>query len=474
MTIDAASVLLWSWPVCLMVAFRGLGGRAGTLIGMWGGLLFLPSVQRYVGPIPVDKRTMTGVGLLLGSLVARPELWWTSRPSWRDLPIVGFAAAPLLGLFSSGPEVHADVLDLSVQRALGWVVPYLMGRWFFADRSGPDALVRSMVWAGLAYAPLCIYEEVVGPDRYLSGLLFGTHYRAEMVNRLGGYRPEVFLTHGLELATLMALFATAGAWRLAGLASARRTPTAWASVIILVLVSISCRGVYGYIILAAGLTLLAFTASTRSVVPLLAIGILSPAYMVARATHAWDGRFLETMASWTGRASTVGFRLDAEDRLLDKIAGESYWIGHGEYVWHARGLLWPDGLWLNVTWFGGVVGLSAYLIGLFLFPAGHALYRTITASRPRRILTPTVALAVWLLLQLTDGLHNTSQIFVAGCVAGVLVGRDRNNLDDDPSANPSGSSRHSSTGRPRLIRSARIAAWVIGLAVLEWLGLRSR
>lgn len=474
MTVDLASAVIWAWPLLLAIGFRGLGGRVGTLVGLWGGLLFLPGVQLHLGPIPVDKRTMTGIGLLAGSLITSPRLWMTSRPAWRDLPIFCFAASPLLGLLSPGPSTRADVLDLVLQRGLGWVVPYLMGRWYFADRTGPGAMTRSMVWAGLLYAPFCIYEEIVGPENYLSGLIYGTQYRAEMVNRLGGFRPEVFLTHGLELATLMALFAVAAAWRLVGLDARRRSPATWAAVVLLILISISCRGVYGYLILATGLAVLGLTALTRSVVPLLAVGMMAPTYMATRALHAWNGRILETMASWTGRASTVGFRLNAEDQLLDRLAGKSYWVGHGEYVWHARGLLWPDGLWLNVTWFGGVIGLSAYLIGLFLFPAGIALWQVARSSQPRRIFSPTVALSGWLLLQLIDGLHNTSQIFPAGCIAGVLVGRDRINIGDDAPAGLPEDLRTLSSVPPWFARTWPAAAWLIGLAIFEWVGFRTR
>ncbi len=109
---------------------------------------------------------------------------------------------------------------------------------------------------GLLYVPLCIFEAVMGPRWYLAGLLYGQSPHMRMINRLGGYRPEVFLTQGIEVSTWMAMATVLAVW----LAFCRegwspwspKVPR-WAPAVVLLARPRGCAvSVYGYIDLAVG------------------------------------------------------------------------------------------------------------------------------------------------------------------------------------------------------------------------------
>ncbi len=416
------TIVLAAWVPVVVILFRAIGPRRAALIAVIGGLLFLPRISLVVRSIPFDKRTVTGLGLILAvALFGRRDLV-RARPRWLDLPIVAFALAPLVGLVTGVPGSGADIFNLAIERMLGWVVPYAVGRLYFGDAEGARQVAVAIVLGGLAYIPLCVFEEIAGPGRYLSGWLYGTEYLAGMVDRLGGWRPEAFLTSGLEVASWMALATVTAAWLWLGAAWRVRGVPAWAPALALALTTLSCRGVYGYLTMTLGLATAFATRFLRTRAVLVALALLNLGYIGLRLSGTWDGAALARWASATGRAGTVTYRLDAEDQVIRKVVTRDLAFGFGNYIWHGDLSRWPDGLWLHHLWNGGLVGLVATMGALHLVPA------TLTILRPRgrptrsEASSPSWGLAGWSLLLMADELHNTHYFFPLGLIAGSLVG----------------------------------------------------
>ena len=227
MNIDLIEAVLLAWLPVVVALFRAIGPRRAVLVGLLGGYLFLPVGQVMLGPsgfaFPLHKFTATGLGLLLGALIFDRRTLLRARPGWLDLPMLGYYLAPLIGLATGVPGSSTDILDVMIGRGLGWVVPYAMGRIYFGRGDGPATVAVALVIAGLSYIPVCLYEEIAGPTRYLAGLIYRIPYKETMVERIGGWRPEGLLSNGLTLAAWMALttvMATwlwlGGTWRLLG------------------------------------------------------------------------------------------------------------------------------------------------------------------------------------------------------------------------------------------------------------------
>jgi len=101
-------------------------------------------------------------------------------------------------------------LALFILLSVLWGIPYAIGRIYCGDRAGLDDVAAAVVIGGLVYVPFCIFEMLTRPD--LHALLYGS-YQAPLraAARYGGWRPMVFLRHGLMVAFWMAAALLAGA-----------------------------------------------------------------------------------------------------------------------------------------------------------------------------------------------------------------------------------------------------------------------
>jgi hypothetical protein len=426
MNVKLFEIVLLGWVPAVVILFRVIGPSRAVLVGLIGGLLFLPAGQVELGPpgfaFQVNKWNITGLGLILGVLLFDRRSLLRARAHWLDLPMAGFYLVPLVGLMTGAPGSTADTLDLMIGRGLGWVVPYAMGRIYFGQAGGPAQVVEALVISGLLYIPLCLYEEIAGPPRYLAGLIYQIPYTEGQVDRLGGWRPEVFLGSGLALASWMALTTVMATWLWLGGAWRPRRWPAWAPALALMATTLSCRGVYGYITLAIGLAVALSTRWLRSRAILIILASVPFTYMALRGSGLWKGKVLVEAAGLTGRASTVDWRLVAEDEVIQRVLARDPIFGFGTYIWHAKGLLWPDGSWLHALWMGGLVGLALQMVALYLLPAALAISRPLGRPDRWQAMSPAWGLAAWCLLEMVASLHNTSYFTPTALIGGALIG----------------------------------------------------
>jgi hypothetical protein len=257
-----------------------------------------------------------------------------------------------------------------------------------------------------------------------------------MVFRLGGWRPEGFFLNGLMLAVWVALAAVVAAWLWLGRGWRPRWGPPWWPALVLVLASVGCRSVYGYITLGVGLAVALISRALRTRWAVALLLLAAPLYIGLRITGEWDARMLTRMATVTGRAGSVDFRLRAEDGIIMRVLERHPIVGFGIHIWHYQDInetlgLWPDGQWLVTLWTGGLAGLVLELSALFLIPAGLALAlaRPPGGRGPVESGAPILGLALFGALCMLDGLHNhsafTPRALVAGSLVGVAVNRRR-------------------------------------------------
>jgi len=458
--------IMFGWLTVVVALYRLLGPRLATLAAVLGGCLFLVNVQVET-PLPlriqVLKNTVTGAGILLGVLVFDRQALRGARPRWSDAPMIAYAVLPMFGLLSAGWVGASDAVDEVLQRTLCWVVPYGAGRLYFGGDDGPRAVGAGVVVATLCLVPVCLFETIMGPRWYLSGLVYGTHFVPFMVERLGGWRPEGFFNDGIALATWMALGSSVAFWMWLGRGWRLGRSPAWLPPAVLVATTIACRGVYGYIGLAIGLVATLLTQMLRTRWVICAVALIAPVYIALRVSGQWDARALVAAGERLvpGRGGTVLVRLESEDQVIVQVLGRNSVLGFGNHMWnpgevHATFKAhWPDGWWLKVFWGGGALGLAAHLAALHLVPIGLALSRP--PGRPDREEAGATAwgLALFSAVYMIDSLHNASQFMPAVLAAGSIVGWSLDRRPGRPRTAPEAGKSHEGRGTESRDRAGR-------------------
>ena len=107
------------------------------------------------------KARVIGVALLLGVMAFDPKSWRRFRPSFFDLPMLGWCLVPLASGLANGPRPAGSLAD-AAYLAMAWGVPYLVGRLYFSDPKGLDVLARAIIVGGGHLRPVL-------PDRARDG-----------------------------------------------------------------------------------------------------------------------------------------------------------------------------------------------------------------------------------------------------------------------------------------------------------------
>ncbi len=425
----AASVLL-GWSLVVPTAFGIWGRRTGTLIGVVCGYLWLPPVAVYLplgfASLRFDKQAAIGLALLIALVVWDRRALLAFRPKPLDAPMLIFVGWMAL-VVTAGQYVTWDTAYGIAWGRLWWLVPYLAARLYFGDADGARRIEAAIVLGGLSYVPVVAFESAMGPEWYLKARVYGLPVLEGMALRLGGWRAEGFLNHGIELACWMALATVMALWAWLGRDWRPRWGPAWGPFLALLLGTIASRGVYGYINLAVGALAVVLTLSLRTRAVLVTLALVVPLYCGLRISGVWDAKVLVDLAGATGRPSTVQSRLYAEGVMIGWVLDRNPAFGFGRPL----GLAWSrvtevpepggDGAWLVYLWTGGILGLSLQLLALLLFPVGLALFGPPGRRDPDNPVPPAWGLALFLVLNALDGLHNNASFTPTALAAGSIV-----------------------------------------------------
>jgi hypothetical protein len=311
-----------------------------------------------------------------------------------------------------------------------YLIPYLVGRAYFTDLAALRELADATLVAALVYVPFCLYEVRMSPNLHSTVYGFSQHSFGQTI-RYGGYRPMVFLQHGLAVgmflatATVLAAFVrgtdpAAGQWR---------DRAVWVLGPVLVL----CKSTGAIALAAAGLGL--WWVARRPVASwlLLLLVAVSPAYCVARATGLWSGTELVELAGDSTdeeRAGSLRFRMDQENiliaRALERPAfGWGGWGRNRVANREGRDISVTDGMWIIFLGVHGTVGLTAFG-GMMLLPA----VRYIRQVPPLALASPeyaaatgcVVAVCLWCVDGLFNAMPNPLYLVLAGGLTGLTAG----------------------------------------------------
>ena len=406
-------LVLYAWIPVVLCLFAVLQPRHAVIVAYLGGWMFLPVFGVDLkGLPPYSKVSATAYGALFGALLFDTDRLTSFRPRWFDLPIVLWCIAPVFASLSNGLGLY-DGLSACLSEVVMWGIAYFLGRVYFNDWDGLRELAVGVFVGGLIYVPLCLLEMKMSPQ--LHHWIYGYHQHSfGQQKRWGGYRPMVFMQHGIACAMWMATASIVGVWLwVTGTMKRLFHVPIYLLVPPLVLTALMCKSAGALILLLIGLGTFYWVRWFKNALPLLALIAFIPAYVGLRASATWSGQNMVDAARTLfsdERARSLQTRLDAENLLTEKALkkpafGYGRWNRNRVYNEKGKDIAVTDGLWVIVLGQAGFTGLAA-ITTTILLPALMYWWRCPPRWWTHPMAAAGAAFAVLLPLHMVDNLWN--------------------------------------------------------------------
>lgn len=385
---------LVGWPLVAVCLYLTRPVTQATVWTILGGYLFLPSgATLHIAGIPeLDKETSATLGALLGILlVLRRPLRLSNGLGIAEVLLLTLLISPFITEELNTDSIiladrvipggsHYDALSAVVRQFLV-MIPFFIGRQFLRASSDIQAILRSLLIAGLLYSLPILFEVRMSP--VLQTLVYGFFPNSSYVEeiRWGGYRPVVFLGHGLVVSLFVMTTAVAAAahWRSRNRAAhlSAAGVTGYLSVILVL-----CKTLGSLIYGAMLIPMVCFTNTKIQARIAVLLATIALCYPLLRMTDLVPTK---AIGGWIAgispdRADSLEFRFDQEKQLLDRTTSRLFfgWGRFGRslvYNQDGRDISTTDGEWIVTLGTFGLVGFIAQfgLLALPIYRAASAL-----------------------------------------------------------------------------------------------------
>lgn len=398
------------------------------------------------------KDNIAYVGVLLGAVINCPHLLVRGRPlGWpQTLVVVMMFAAVFTALTNTDSLVYGqqiivvipglkinDGLFMSFTDVLETWAPFFVGVAFVRTADNMRTMFRYVTSLMLVYALWMFVELRMSPQMHQWIYGYRAHNQFLQTIRWGGWRPMVFMRHGLQLSlfTFQVLMMSVAMLRnkeepwIFG----RKDIANWKLVsgfLFVLLVLTKSTGAIMYGMIFAPLVLILSPKAIMRIAVFLAF--MSLYYPIGRAYGMIPTKTI-TRTVWdtfgAERAESIKFRFRNEDELLDK-AYERLWFGWGKYGrqfnydYLGRQSTTPDGYWIIMLGCRGIFGhLSSFVMLLWpVFMARRAMKRIQDKRDQIMVASYALMIAVSIFDLIPNGMFNPYPNFMAGCLGGVLFG----------------------------------------------------
>ncbi|MEM1297810.1 MAG: hypothetical protein AAGH68_00930 [Pseudomonadota bacterium] len=448
-----AYAALLAWPLVAVVHFRILPRPNAVIWTVLGGYLALPVAVSYDLPIlpAMDKSTLPALSALALCLLTtiRTSGTWLPRGTLARGLLAIFLVVPLITALQNPSPVDAggvalpgmtlyDGASLALEHLM-LAIPFLLGLRFFASPQTHRTLVAAMAVGGIMYSLPILIELRLSPQLHNWVYGFFPHSFAQQI-RQGGYRPVVFLGHGLLVATFVAaaLVAASAMWRSSNGPWRQRWAAAAA---LLAALLVLCKSLGALALGALGAVVVALGGRRLARLAMLGVVAMTIAYPALRTSNVLPVSAIVTTVEQVRpeRAQSLRFRLDNETILLARAQarpafGWGGWNRNRVYDSRARDISVTDGRWIIVLgqfgWVGYLAEFGLLCLGLLLLCGPHG----------RSLPFATGAVGVLLAMNLLDMLPNASMSPLTWLMAGAMLGaaearyRARAPTSDTPSS----------------------------------------
>jgi len=436
-----AYLALILWPVVTLSLFASMRPGHALIWSLLGGYLLLPvnTAFDFPGVPALDKTSIPNISALLGALVfAKGPVVRLPREWWVVALMVLYIISPMFTVLTNRDSLQFgsfllqglrpyDAFSAAAYKGID-LIPFVLGYNLLKDPRSQDYVLRALVIAALGYSLLMLVEVRLSPQLHTWVYGFFPHSFGQQM-RDGGFRPVVFLGHGLLVAIYTSMAIVAAAY----LAQRRAQifgVSAWVWLAYLMGLLILCRSL-GALMLgltAVGAMFVVRRGGIRLICALVAVTVL--AYPVLRGADIVPVQALadQIAAANEERAASFQTRIDNENALLAR-ANQRPLFGWGGYGRNrvfdddtGKDLSITDGTWIIIVGSNGWAGYIA-AFGLLCLPMVAAW------RRGARLSPASAALSLILAVNLLDLVPNSSLTSLTWLMAGGLVGSSRPRLD---------------------------------------------
>lgn len=437
-----AWIALGLWPVVAFILFRRLPVPVALCVTIVAGYLLLPNGISLDLPVlpALDKTTIPtlSAAVMMLFMVGKGTPQFPVLRGWlpRDPVVLGLLAVLVFGVVQSA-RTNGDTLEYGERVIPGlqfydifsillnflmMFLPLFLARRVLASQEGQRVLLTTLAVAALVYSIPALYEVRMSPQLHMDLYGFFPSSFAQHM-RAGGFRPTVFLNHGLALGIFLTfgIIAALGLYR----AATAGQGVKWIVAAVWLLGTLVLAKSLGALIIVLALApVVLFLRPRLQLLTAACIAGIVMTYPVLRSAHLIPLDQIMTFAEGISpdRAASFMTRLENEERLLEKAQERPLygWGGWGrQRVFDERGrdLSLTDGAWIIELGRGGWFRYIPFF-GLMCWPV-IALF----LSQRRRVDPICAALAVALAAKLVDLIPNSGTPPFFWLIIGALIGR---------------------------------------------------
>lgn len=435
--------MLIIWPIFTILLFKRfkLELDTGVILALIVPYLVLPAKTVIDLPLipPLDKYSIPifTIVVLLYNHPRANHFKPKNKVIW--LFFLGFILSPFLTFLTNSSPISfgpksipglgfMDCVSMIVENFTRYYLPFFLGAMFITSDGSNRTLVRIIAGSVLIYSIPMLWEVRMSPQ--LQKDIYGYALQWAQQMRQGGFRPSVFLGHGL----LVAMLAAQGFICALILAKSRdkklfRLNLMACSVYLLVVI-ILCKTLAALIYAVVFGAVIFFLKRKPIVLVALVVSFIVLSYPIMKPTLIPTDWLLEQAYDFDPeRGQSLGFRFENEEDLLNRANLKPFlgWGGWGRaFDYNEQGLktTTADGIWIIVF---GAEGWLGYLLKFGLpFIAIFAVYRALNSERstsPEKISFYTAGLCIVVAMNLIDSLPNSSLSTISFLVAGAIWGR---------------------------------------------------
>jgi hypothetical protein len=434
-----AYLMLLTWPIFAMLIARKKSADSATILLFIVPYLLLPyqTLIDLPGMPELDKNSIAAITALLILSIKNKNFSYLPNSRIIQILIILLFLGPIFTITHNmdtlyyGPTtVHSlsfhDLPEMLLNRFTGYYIPFMLAYNYLDTKEAHRKLLLFIVVAGLIYSLPALWEVRMSPQ--LHKIVYG-FFPSSWIQQIreGGFRPVVFLGHGLYVAVFFSqVFVAAAVFWKGKIEPLNKSGLLLIAFFAVVLILSKSWSAFIYSTLAS--IVIIFSGNRRWLQVAVAISLLVAVFPLLRTANLIPTEAVyELVAEYSAeRAESLQYRFNNEDQLLEK-ANERMWYGWGGWgrprVYATKtgeDISVTDGIWIINYGYGGILGYAA-TFGLMVLPI-LLVFSARNKNTKDDFDASTIGMCMMLSLNLLDLIPNSSLTPLTLIVAGSLAG----------------------------------------------------